>query len=149
MDNADADRLTEAVTEDAEAWRAAPLDALRRLIRVGAEPAIEGARMLGMEDRIGSLAPGKQADLVSINADALNMQPVHDPMAAVVMQANVANIDCVMVAGQWKKRRGRLLAEGIEEKLERIRQSGRSSRVATERLNRSRRALFRCNHFCQ
>jgi len=85
---------------------------------------VEGARMLGMEDRIGSLAPGKQADLVLIRADALNMQPVHDPVAAVVMQANVANIDSVMVAGRWKKRSGRLLAEGIEGKLERLRESG-------------------------
>jgi cytosine/adenosine deaminase-related metal-dependent hydrolase len=91
---------------------------------------VEGARMLGMEDRIGSLAPGKQADLVLIRADALNMQPVHDPVAAVVMQASVANIDSVMVLGRWKKRSGRLLAEGIDGKLEQLRQS--SQRILGE-----------------
>jgi cytosine/adenosine deaminase-related metal-dependent hydrolase len=85
---------------------------------------VEGARVLGMEHRIGTLTPGKQADLVMIRANALNLQPVHDPVAAVVMQANVSNIDSVMVAGQWKKRGGRLLADGVEQKLVRLRRSG-------------------------
>src|SRR5450755_976501 len=48
----------------------------------------EGAKMLGADNRIGSLAAGKQADLVLIRADALNMQPVHDPVSAVVFQAS-------------------------------------------------------------
>lgn len=85
---------------------------------------VEGARMLGQEDRIGTLAPGKQADLVMIRADALNMQPMHDPAAAVVMQASVANIDSVMIAGRWMKRAGKMLAGDIEGKLGRLRQSG-------------------------
>ena len=68
-----------------------------------------GAKMLRMEDRIGSLTPGKQADLVLIDATQINMQPVHDPLAAVVMHTSIANIDSVMIAGQWKKRRGKLL----------------------------------------
>lgn len=85
---------------------------------------IEGARMLGMQDSIGSLAPGKQADLVMIDARALNMQPVHDPIAAVVTQASLANIDSVMVAGEWKKRNGRLLEGGLEGKLDQLRESG-------------------------
>ncbi|MFZ9556495.1 MAG: amidohydrolase family protein, partial [Limnohabitans sp.] len=67
---------------------------------------VEGARMLGQLDRIGSLAAGKQADLVMIRASDLNMQPVHDPVSSVVFQTSLANIDSVMVAGQWKKRHG-------------------------------------------
>jgi 5-methylthioadenosine/S-adenosylhomocysteine deaminase len=70
---------------------------------------VEGARMLGLQDRIGSITPGKQADLVLIRADALNLWPVHDPVATVVMQASLANIDSVMVAGVWRKKDGRLL----------------------------------------
>jgi len=85
---------------------------------------IEGARMLCMEDRIGSLAPGKQADLIMIAADAMNMQPVHDPVAAVVMHTSLANIDSVMVAGKWKKRCGRLLAGDIKQKMDQLRESG-------------------------
>ena len=86
---------------------------------------VEGARMLGMQDRIGSLAPGKQADLVVIRADTLNMQPVHDPVSAVVMQASLANIESVMIAGQWRKRGGRVLDADIGALLESLQQSGR------------------------
>ncbi|MCV0438725.1 MAG: amidohydrolase family protein [Hydrogenophaga sp.] len=86
---------------------------------------IEGARMLKQQERIGSLAPGKQADLVLVRADELNMQPVHDPVSAVVLQASLANIESVMVAGQWRKRGGRVLDADIPALLERLRQSGR------------------------
>ena len=86
---------------------------------------IEGARMLKQSHRIGSLAPGKQADLVLVRADDLNMQPVHDPVNAVVMQASLANIDSVMVAGRWKKRGGRLVDVVLAPKLEALRDSGR------------------------
>ena len=75
---------------------------------------VEGARMLRQLHRIGSLRAGKQADLVLIRADLLNMQPVHDAVASVVFQTSLANIDSVMVAGRWKKREGRLLHEGVD-----------------------------------
>ncbi len=85
---------------------------------------VEGARMLGQLDRIGTLAPGKQADLVLIRADDLNMQPVHDPVSSVVMQTTLANIDSVMVAGRWKKRHGRLLDVALAPKLAALQASG-------------------------
>jgi cytosine/adenosine deaminase-related metal-dependent hydrolase len=59
-----------------------------------------------------------------IRATDLNMQPVHDPVSSVVFQASLANIDGVMVAGQWKKRRGELLAGDLAGDLRRLRQSG-------------------------
>lgn len=85
---------------------------------------VEGARMLGQLDRIGTLAPGKQADLVLIRADDLNMQPVHDPVSTVVMQTTLANIDSVMVAGRWKKRHGKLLDVALAPKLAALQASG-------------------------
>jgi cytosine/adenosine deaminase-related metal-dependent hydrolase len=81
--------------------------------------------MLGQFDRIGSLAPGKQADLVLLRATDLNMQPVHDPVSTVVFQTSLANIDSVMIAGQWKKRQGRLLGLSLEPLIERLQASGR------------------------
>ena len=86
---------------------------------------VEGARMLGQLHRIGSLKAGKQADLVLIRADALNMQPVHDAVASVVFQASLANIDSVMVAGRWKKREGRLLGVDLAPKIAALNVSGR------------------------
>lgn len=78
------------------------MDALRWI-------TVEGARMLGQSDRIGSISPGKQADLVLIDARPPNMQPVHDPVNTVVTQTSLANVDSVMIAGRWRKRHGELL----------------------------------------
>ncbi|HEY3048421.1 MAG TPA: amidohydrolase family protein [Polaromonas sp.] len=85
---------------------------------------VEGARMLQQAHRIGSLAAGKQADLVLIRATDLNMQPVHDAVSSVVMQTSLANIDSVMVAGRWKKRHGQLLDVDLAPKLAALRASG-------------------------
>ena len=85
---------------------------------------VEGARMLKQSHRIGSLAPGKQADLVMIRATDLNMQPVHDAVNSVVMQTSLANIDSVMVAGQWKKRHGQLVGVDLQPKLAALAASG-------------------------
>jgi cytosine/adenosine deaminase-related metal-dependent hydrolase len=91
---------------------------------------IEGARMLGQEDRIGSITPGKQADLLLLRADGLNLQPIHDPISTVVMQSNASNIDSVMVAGVWRKRHGRLLCDDLDSKLEELGESARRIREA-------------------
>ncbi len=77
---------------------------------------MEGARMLKMDDRIGSLTPGKQADLILIRADDLNMWPVHDPVTSVVMQAGTGNVDTVMIAGEFRKRHGKLLYPGLAQR---------------------------------
>ncbi|WP_342731749.1 amidohydrolase family protein [Bradyrhizobium sp. B117] len=97
----------------------------------------EGARMLGREHRIGSLTPGKLADLVIINASDLNLHPVHDPVATVVMQTSLANIEAVMIGGTWKKRNGKLLVEGLETKKELLAQSGRRLVQDIERQGRA------------
>jgi 5-methylthioadenosine/S-adenosylhomocysteine deaminase len=91
---------------------------------------VEGARMLGLQDRLGSIAPGKQADLVFIRADALNVWPVHDPVATVVMQVNLANIDSVMIAGEWRKRDGKLLFADLDRVKADLVRSG--SRILSE-----------------
>jgi cytosine/adenosine deaminase-related metal-dependent hydrolase len=84
----------------------------------------EGARLLGRESQIGSLTPGKLADLVVINASDLNLFPVHDPVSTVVMQTSLANIEAVMIGGIWKKRNGRLLVDGLDQKKDLLAQSG-------------------------
>ena len=84
----------------------------------------EGAKMLKAQHRIGSLAIGKQADMVLIDARQLNMQPVHDAVASVVMHATLANIDSVMIGGAWKKRHGKLLAGDLGGRQDKLRESG-------------------------
>jgi len=67
-----------------------------------------GARALGLEDRIGSLTPGKKADVVMLRATDLNLFPVHDAVLSVVEQAHGGNVDTVLVDGVFRKRDGRL-----------------------------------------
>jgi cytosine/adenosine deaminase-related metal-dependent hydrolase len=70
---------------------------------------IEGARACGLENRVGSLEPGKQADVLLLRTDLSNLAPVSDPVGAVVLAAGVHNVDGVLVAGRWVKRNGRYL----------------------------------------
>ena len=86
---------------------------------------IETARMLGIGDRVGSLTPGKQADITVIDATDWNMWPVQDPYSTVIMQAGVGNVEHVLIGGQFRKRDGRLLwADGERVKRE-LETSGR------------------------
>ncbi|HXF87360.1 MAG TPA: amidohydrolase family protein [Xanthobacteraceae bacterium] len=85
---------------------------------------INGARMVGIDHRIGSLKPGKQADIILLRADDLNLFPVHDPVASAVMQAGVANVDTVLVAGRAVKRNGNLLYPRLAERKAILRRSG-------------------------
>jgi len=70
-----------------------------------------GARALGLEHRIGSLTPGKQADIVLVRAGDLNLfpsVPQGDPVHAIVTNAEAGNVDTVFIAGEIRKRHGQL-----------------------------------------
>ena len=69
----------------------------REILKMG---TIEGANVLGAEDQIGSIEPGKQADLVLLETRSVNMFPVYNPYSAVVYSANAANVDSVWVGGR-------------------------------------------------
>ena len=69
---------------------------------------IGGARSCGLEHRIGSLAPGKEADVVLLRRSDINMVAARDPVAAVVFHAGVENVDTVIVGGDILKHKGRL-----------------------------------------
>jgi 5-methylthioadenosine/S-adenosylhomocysteine deaminase len=64
---------------------------------------IEGAKVAGVGDRTGSITPGKKADLVIIDAKAVNVAPVIDPVGAVVCAADVSNVRTVLVDGRVVK----------------------------------------------
>src|SRR3954453_18117091 len=70
---------------------------------------IEGARVCGVDDRTGSLTPGKQADLVVLRCDQTNTYPVIDPVSTVVHQADTRNVELVFVAGKALKRDAKLV----------------------------------------
>jgi 5-methylthioadenosine/S-adenosylhomocysteine deaminase len=74
---------------------------------------LEGARVCGLEDRTGSLTPGKQADVVILRCDHTNTYPIIDPVSTVVLQADTRNVETVFVAGELLKRDGLLLGADL------------------------------------
>jgi cytosine/adenosine deaminase-related metal-dependent hydrolase len=78
---------------------------------------IESARCHGLDGRIGSLTPGKQADVILLRRSDLNLAAARDPIAATVLHASVANVDTVIVAGELLKRDGRLLHYDLSRRL--------------------------------
>jgi len=79
----------------------------RRVVELA---TIEGARSLGLDDRIGSIAKGKRADLILVNTRDVNMGPFTDPYYMLVDSAQPGNVDTVMVDGRILKRNGKLAA---------------------------------------
>lgn len=61
---------------------------------------IEGAKVLGMEDEIGTLEPGKKADMIFIKTDKLHLCPENDVCANLVYSANGADVESVMIDGK-------------------------------------------------
>src|SRR5207342_652494 len=82
---------------------------------------VEGAKACALEDKVGSLTPGKQADIVLLNTNAINTAPVLDPIATIVTFADTSNVDSVFVAGNAVKRDGKLVGvdmKSVVQKLE-------------------------------
>ncbi|MGF0176761.1 amidohydrolase family protein [Streptomyces sp. Marseille-Q5077] len=69
---------------------------------------IDAARAIGLGDRIGSLTPGKQADLVLLRESEFGVS-LSEPAATILLQSGVQDIDTVIVGGQLHIRHGRLL----------------------------------------
>ncbi|SEW30566.1 amidohydrolase family protein [Natrinema salifodinae] len=86
---------------------------------------IDGARALGLDDEIGSLTPGKRADVTLVRTDDIATSPVHDPVETVVFQTGVANVDTVLVDGEIVKRDGVLYNEPARTQRRRLVESGR------------------------
>lgn len=75
---------------------------------------LNGARAFGLDDRIGSLVPGKAADLIAIDLSALATQPVYDPASQIVYAASRDQVTHVWVAGRPLLRERALLSIDAE-----------------------------------
>jgi len=79
---------------------------------------IEGARCTGLEDKIGTLTPGKEADIVLLKADQLDVWPLNNASGTVVNMMNPSHVDTVFIAGRAKKWRGGLTGVNVPRVLE-------------------------------
>jgi cytosine/adenosine deaminase-related metal-dependent hydrolase len=94
--------LQRALASAQERASASPRDVLRWA-------TLEGARANGLDHRVGTLTPGKQADIIMLRTDRINVTPLNDPVTAVVAGMDTGNVDTVLIAGRVMKRRGQLL----------------------------------------
>jgi 5-methylthioadenosine/S-adenosylhomocysteine deaminase len=74
---------------------------------------LRGAIANRLEARTGSLTPGKEADVIMLRADTINVLPLNNAYGAVVLGMDTSNVDTVFVAGQLKKRGGRLIGVDV------------------------------------
>ena len=75
---------------------------------------IEGARCAGLESKVGTLTPGKEADIVMLRTDLTNTLPFNSAYGAIVTAMDTSNVDTVMVAGKVVKRAGKLVGVDLD-----------------------------------
>ena len=99
----------------------------KRLVELA---TIEGAKVLGLADKVGSLTPGKRADLIMIRKTDINMAPVGDAYYAIVFQGQPSNVDTVVVDGRILVKGGKLVAVDLAKV---VREATESARGISER----------------
>jgi 5-methylthioadenosine/S-adenosylhomocysteine deaminase len=87
---------------------------------------IDGARAIGQDDRIGSLEPGKQADIIILDTRAAHLTPLYHPASHIVYAAGGADVRQVMVAGKLLVRDRRLLTIDIDAVMDRVNRIARN-----------------------
>jgi cytosine/adenosine deaminase-related metal-dependent hydrolase len=74
---------------------------------------IEGARCANLDGKVGTLAPGKDADLVLLRADRPSLWPLNNAPGTVVNLMNPDHVDTVFIAGKMRKWRGNLVGNDL------------------------------------
>jgi cytosine/adenosine deaminase-related metal-dependent hydrolase len=74
---------------------------------------VEGAKCLGLEKKTGTLTPGKDADIILLDATAINVTPLNHVPGAVATLMERSNVDTVMIAGKIRKWKGGLIGVDI------------------------------------
>ena len=82
----------------------------RRVVELA---TIEGARSMGIDDKVGSLKAGTRADIIMIDTRAANLGVFGDPAVMLVTAVQPANVDTVMVDGRILKRNGKLTSMNV------------------------------------
>lgn len=78
---------------------------------------MDGAKMAHLDGSIGSLTPGKQADITLLRKNDLNLAGVADATNAIVLHANPGNVDTVLIAGKVMKRGGQIVFDDVDAKI--------------------------------
>ena len=84
---------------------------------------IEGARCANVDNKVGTLTPGKEADIVVLRADRPDVWPLNNAPGAVVNLMNPGHVETVFVAGKVKKHRGKLVGTNEQGVLQSMREA--------------------------
>ena len=109
---------TAALLAKAVAQDAAALDAFSALRAA----TLGGAKAIGFDDRVGSIEPGKEADLVCVDLSALETQPLHHVVSQLIYATGRQQVSDVWIAGRARLRQRMLVDIGIEGVLSNARQ---------------------------
>ena len=90
--------------------------------RVVEMATIGGARVLGMEDLIGSIAPGKEADIILVDMRKPHLTPLYRPFSHLVYAANGADVVTSIIGGRIVMKERRLVHIDLETVMEEVRQ---------------------------
>ena len=85
---------------------------------------LDAASILSMEDSIGSIEPGKKADLIMFKANEINFTPTHDPIASILFHSGPRDIDSVIINGSFVKKDGKLIDKKLPYLLGKLKESG-------------------------
>jgi cytosine/adenosine deaminase-related metal-dependent hydrolase len=85
---------------------------------------VQGARANHLDRVVGTISPGKQADVILLRTDAINVMPVNNAYGAIVLGMDTSNVDTVIIGGAIRKRNGQLV--GVD--LANIRRTAQRSR---------------------
>lgn len=81
-----------------------------------------GARVLGLEEQIGSLEPGKKADLIGLDLDKPHLTPMYNVYSHLVYAASAADVTLVIINGRLVMQAGELLTLDVERVMEEVRE---------------------------
>src|ERR1700677_1308736 len=76
---------------------------------------VSGARAAGLEREVGTLTPGKQADIIMVRTNGVAVFPVTNAIGTIVQAVERSDVDTVLVAGQLRKRAGKLIDVDLEK----------------------------------
>ena len=79
---------------------------------------LDGARVWNLDDEIGSLTPGKMADIAILDMRSPHLDGFGDPVAVMVLGAGPADVETVIVGGDVVKRGGRLVGSHVDKALD-------------------------------
>ena len=88
---------------------------------------------MGAEKEIGSIEPGKRADLVLVETESVNMFPVYNPYSALVYSANPSNVDSVWVDGRLLVKEHELVFTDLQKEKEELKAAMGAFRIRADK----------------